>query len=117
MDRVGQRLGRALSELEARLEREERELRRDRIEYDGRKREEALSAGESILGLLLGRRRSSALSQASQRRRMTSRARAEVEESEETIERLRERISELAQERREALAEIRSMWADIASDI
>jgi len=117
VDRVGQRLGRDLSELEARLEREERELRRDRIEYDGRKREEALSAGESILGLLLGRRRSRALSQASQRRRMTSRARAEVEESEETIERLRERISELAEERREALAEIRSMWADIASDI
>ncbi|GAG25655.1 unnamed protein product, partial [marine sediment metagenome] len=99
VDRVGQRLGRDLSELEARLEREERELRRDRIEYDGRKREEALSAGESILGLLLGRRRSSALSQASQRRRMTSRARAEVEESEEAMERLRERISELAEER------------------
>jgi len=117
LDRLGQRYAHDLSGLQARLEREERELTEDRIEYDGRKREEMLSAGESIVGALLGRRRSRALSQASQKRRMTSRARAEVEESEETIEQLRERIDELSEERKDALAEIRSKWADVANDI
>jgi len=117
LDQVGQRLARELSQLEASLEREQRELKGDRIEYQGRKSEELLSAGESIVGMLLGRQRSRALSRASRGRRMTSRARGEVAESEETIERLGERISELAEERRQALAEVRSRWAEIESDI
>ena len=38
-----------IDRLEVSIRREERELERDEIEYEGRKREELISAGESVL--------------------------------------------------------------------
>jgi hypothetical protein len=95
-----------LSRLEDRLEREKQELHEDRIEYEGRKREETLSLGESVIGLFTGRKRSSAFSQASRRRRMTSKAQADVQESEQAIAKLEQGVVELRQEWDEALQEL-----------
>ncbi len=95
-----------LGRLQDRLQREERELHGDRIEYEGRKREETLSLGESVLGLFTGRRQSRAFSEVSRRRRLTSQSRADVEESEEVIKQLEQQIEELRQEWQEALGEL-----------
>jgi hypothetical protein len=95
-----------MDRLEDRLRREERELSEDRIEYDGRKREETLGLGESVLGLFTGRRSSRALSQASRRRRMTAKARADVEESEEVISELEEEIDKVRRDWDDALREL-----------
>ncbi len=102
-DKINAKFESQLERLQDRLQREERELDADRIEYEGRKREETLSLGESVLGLFTGRSRSTALSQASRKRRLTSQSRADVEESEEVIKRLEQQIKELQQEWQEAL--------------
>ena len=99
------------------MEAEERELERDIVEHEERKRDELLSAGESIIGALLGRRSSRRLSSASTKRRLTSKAKADVKESEEVIAKLKEQIAQLERERDEALAEARARWAEAAERV
>jgi hypothetical protein len=101
-----------LDRLETKLARERRELEEDRADYKGRKGEELLSAGESIIGMLglFGSRRSSALSSAARKRRMTASAKADIEESLEEIDRLEEDIKELEVEVKAKAEEIASKW-------
>jgi hypothetical protein len=87
------------------------------VEHEERKRDEMLSAGESIIGALLGRRSSRRLSSASTKRRLTSQARADIEESEGAIARMKEQIARLEQERDEAVAEVRARWAGVADRV
>ena len=112
--KVEQKFERDIERLRDRLEREERELEDDTIDHEGRKQEELLSAGETVLSMLLGRRRSSSLSTASRRRRLTKKARADVKESEATIKRLEKEIADLLEEKEQALDEVRNKWADVA---
>ena len=117
LDKVRQRFARQLEQLQGRLDREERELTDDRIDYKGRKQEELLSAGESVLSLFLRRGSTRSLSMASRRRRMTEKAKADVEESETLIERLKKDIEDLLRDQDAALEKVRSAWADIAGGI
>ena len=87
------KLDKDLLRLQTQLEREEREIEQDKAEWEGRKRDELLSAGESLLGMFMGRKRTSALSKASRQRRMTSQSRADVTESEQSIAKLKEQIA------------------------
>ncbi len=102
-----------LDRIEDRLKREERELREDEAELSARKREETSRHIETLFGFLSGRR--SGVSSSLSKRRMTERAKQDVEESEETIEDLRQELEELARDREEALAAIRQHWADIGA--
>ena len=101
-----------LDRLQTRLSREERDLEENRDDYKSRKNEELLSAGESVAGLLgiFGRRRSSALSGAARKRRMTKRAKDNIEESAEEIERLEDSIKDLEEEVREQAETIVEKW-------
>jgi len=101
-----------LNKLEARLRREERELIEDQAEYEARKREELLSAGESLLGFLSGRRSSRALSVQSRKRRLTEQAKLEVEESEQEIADLEQQIADLETELQEKEAQETERWAE-----
>lgn len=95
-----------------RLRREERELDEDEADYEARKREEWLSAGESILGFLGGRRSTRAISTQSRKRRLTEKAKLDVEESEEEIEALQEQVADLEAELQEKEAEETRRWAE-----
>lgn len=106
-----------LNRLREKLRKEELELAEDEAEYSGRKQEELLSAGESVIGFFLGRRSSRAISTASRKRRLTTQAKADIEESKDTIERLKEQIAEMEKERDEALSEITDKWAAIAEQL
>jgi len=106
-----------LARLEDRLRREERELHADRIEYKGRKREERLTLGESILGLFTGRRRLRTFSEVSRRRRLASQAQADVEESEEVISELEQQMEEIHREWDEALSELAHRVANMSRQI
>ena len=66
---------------------------------------------------LLGRRRSASVSSTLTKRRMTSTARADVEESEAEIARLNEQIALLQKEMEDDALAIRTKWADIADQI
>jgi ElaB/YqjD/DUF883 family membrane-anchored ribosome-binding protein len=106
-----------LDQLRDRLEREERDLEEDKVEHSARKQEEMLSGAESLLGVFLGRRSSSRVSSASRRRRMTRKARAEVQESEEAIERMEEEIEELKEEAQDEIDEITSRWQSLVGEV
>ncbi len=112
VDKLREKTRTKLDRLQTRLARKERKLEEDKDDYRGRKSEELLSAGESLAGLfgLFGRRRSSVLSSAARRRRMTNSAKADIEESKEEIERLEEDIKELEEEIREKAEAIVEKW-------
>jgi len=108
---------RKLDQLEDRLRREEQEMEEDKIEYDARKQEELLSGVESVVGLFSRRKLSTRLSTASRRRRMTRKAKADIEESEEVIADLKERIEELKEEAAAEEQEIADKWRAAVDEV
>jgi len=97
------------------LRREERELEEDEAEYAQRKREEGLSYAETVISLFSKRRKS--LSSSLTKRRMTSKAKADVEESIETIKELEAEVEALKKEEEEALAEAQERWQEVAEEV
>jgi len=104
-----------LDRLEAKRRKKERELAIDEEEYEARKREELIGAGETVLGVLMGRRRS--VSRVATRRRMTSKAKLEVEETREEIADLQEEIAELEAELKEEVEEITHRWEKVMDEL
>jgi len=117
VDKMRRKYERRMDKLETRLAREEQELERDTATYESRKREELISAGESLIGLLgiFGKRRSRrGLSTAARKRRMTTSARTSIEESKDEIARLEQEMEDLRREMEEEAAVIADRWADVA---
>jgi hypothetical protein len=100
--------------LEGRLHREERELREDETELSQRKMEELGKHAENVISLFSGRRRS--FSTSLTKRRMTQKAKADVEESEEAIEEMEKQVKALEQDMKQDIDKIESKWSDIADD-
>jgi len=119
VEKLRRKYERKLDRLETRLTREERELAEDQAEYDARKREELLSAGESLVSLLgIGRRRSTTgLSRAATKRRLTTSAKADIEESEAEIARLEDEIEDMRQEMQEEATAITEKWVATLDEI
>ncbi|HSL45581.1 MAG TPA: DUF87 domain-containing protein [Anaerolineales bacterium] len=109
-------LDRQLRGLEDRLAREERELAKDEDELSNRKMEEAGTHLENLTGLFGGRRKASRLSSSLTKRRMTQQARADVEESKDTIKELNQQIAEAQQRREEVIAEINDKWGRVVNE-
>jgi hypothetical protein len=105
-----------LDSLENKVEREEREMEEDKIEYDARKQEELLSGAETLLGLFGGRKATRSLSTASRKRRMTRQAKADIKESEEAIEEMEDEIEDLKKELKGELEELTEQWAQRIDD-
>jgi hypothetical protein len=115
LEKVGGAYDVKIDRVADKLKREERELKDDEAEYDQRKREEGLSAAETVLGLLGGRRRS--LSSSLSKRRMTERAKADVEESIEEIRELEKETADLQAEQKQALEEVKERWASVVDEV
>lgn len=115
MEKLRDRYEKKIDAIEARLEREKRELKEDQDELSQRKMEEWGSHAETVLSLFGGRRRS--VSTSLSKRRMTSKAKADVEESLDAIEDFEEDIEELEAELTQEVEEISSRWGEIAGDI
>ncbi|MGC9359781.1 MAG: helicase HerA domain-containing protein [Anaerolineae bacterium] len=117
LDELEAEYDKRVSKLDERTRKEEAELRQDELDWESRKREEILYAGESIVSVLLGRSRSRGLSQAERRRRMTAKARETMRAQEEALERLRVERQELLVERDRQMDRERRRWEDVADDI
>jgi hypothetical protein len=117
IDKLRDKYEKKIDTLEDKLTREERELAEDEAELSGRKMEELATHAENVLGLFSGSRSSRRVSSSLTKRRMTSKAKADVEESMEEIEELREELSEMASELKEEIVEIEERWAEAASQI
>lgn len=99
--------------LETKLDQEERELAKDEAEHSSRKMDELGTAAQAVMSLFGGRKKS--LSSSLTKRRMTSKARAEVEESLESIADLKKQIAALEKEQEQALAEANQRWDEVVA--
>jgi hypothetical protein len=106
---------RKIDAIKTKLVREERELREDEAEHSQRKLEELGTHAENIFGLFTGRRSSRRLSSSMSKHRMTSKAKADIEESEDVIEEYKKQIAELEKEKATALEDINQRWGEIAN--
>lgn len=102
-----------IERLEKKLRKEERELAEDEMEHENRKRQELVSIGETVLGFFMGRRSTSRIGTALNKRRMTAKAKADIEESHEEIEELQDEINELEEELKTEVEEINRKWENI----
>jgi hypothetical protein len=112
IDEEEERVDRKLDTIKDRLEREQRELEEDKTELSQRKIEEVGKLAENVIGLIGGRRRS--LSTSLTKRRMTAKAKADVKESEEMIQKYEAEIQELLQKQQETMREIEQKWEEMA---
>ncbi len=110
---------RQLDRLEDRLAREQLELTEDQAKYQARKQEELISAGETVVGLLgiLGSRRRTGLSKAATKRRLTAQAKADIEESEAEIARLKEETEALQRSFEEEATAIGDKWTAMLEEV
>ncbi|MCP4934593.1 MAG: hypothetical protein GY927_10415 [bacterium] len=115
MKKVEAQFKRKLVAIEKKLTREKRELAEDEEEFKRRKQEEAVKHAETIFGLFTGKRRS--VSSSLSKRRMTAKAKADIEESKDAIEEFTREMDNLKEELEDAMAEVESKWDDIIADV
>jgi hypothetical protein len=115
IDKVETSYEKKLDRIEERLRREERELKEDEAELSQRRMEEYGTHAENVFGLFT--KRSRRLSSSLSKRRMTQKAKADVEESEDAIEEYEAQIEELEQELKRAIEDVEEKWAEIADDM
>ena len=101
-----------LQSLQARLERESRELESDESELSQRRMEEMGTHAENLLSLFSKRNRR--ISTSLTRRRLTEQARQDVGESRQEVASLEKQIQALQEEWEQAMAEINEQWGRLA---
>jgi DNA helicase HerA-like ATPase len=106
-----------IARLQDRIDREKDALEKSRAAYEGRKTEEFIRGGESIVGLLLGRRSTRAFSSASRGQRMTAEAKADLQSRERRIQDLTGQIAQSQADGEEAVRRCQQKWQDIAGQI
>ena len=117
VDKLEQKYEKQIERVEVKLRREERELAEDEADYQSRKQEEIVGIGETILGVFLGRRSTRMFSRAASKRRMTSKAKLDIAESEEAIAAFQAEIAELEAELKLAADEITEKWTTLLDDL
>ena len=121
VEKLRQKYETQLNRLHDRLAREQAELSDDQAQYEARKREELVSAGETVIGMLgiFGRRRSTntAASRAATKRRLTSSAQTDIKESQAQIARLEKEIEDMRHELELEAEAIGSKWASMADKV
>jgi hypothetical protein len=117
IDQLQDKYEKKIEGLEQKLAGEERELAEDQAELSGRKMEELATHAENVLGLFSGSRSRRRVSSSLTKRRMTSKAKADVEASMDDIEALRAELVEMEQELKEEIEEIEERWANVATQI
>jgi hypothetical protein len=112
LEKVSASFDRKIESFQEKITREERELAQDEAEHSQRKLEELGNAAETLIGLFGRRRRS--ISSSLTKRRMTTRAGADVKESKEAIAEFEKQIAQLQAEKEAALKEVSERWEEIA---
>lgn len=116
-EEIKERYKTQLEQLLTKMQREKRELEEDQVEYGARKREEFFSGAESVVDLFTGRKMRRGVSTASRKRRLTQQAKADIEESEKTIDELETKIDQVGDELQGELDELTARWAKLIDDV
>lgn len=104
-----------LDSVEDKLKREERELAEDEAEFSSRQREEMVKHAETLFGLFTGRRRS--VSSSMSKRRMTAKAKADIQESKDAIEAFKREMETIKEELEDELLALEREWDEIVDDV
>jgi hypothetical protein len=115
IDKIEDSYEKKLDRIEERLHREERELKEDEADLAQRRLEEYGTHAENVFALFT--KRSRRMSTSLTKRRMTEKAKADVEESEDAIEEFKEQIADLEKELNDAIKDVQAKWAEIADDM
>ena len=114
-EKISKTYDKKIASVEKKLAKEKRELEEDEADLAGRRREEGLKHIETVVGMVFGRRRS--VSSSMTKRRMTSRAKADVAESKEEILALQKELEDLEDEKDALVDELEEKWLDVAEDV
>jgi hypothetical protein len=106
VDKLRKKYSKKLDKIDNKIRKLELDLTSDKAEYEARKREEIIGAGESVLGFFLGSRRTSAATTAARKRRLTSKAKRRVDETKEEIIETKKDAAELEKELEKAVEKI-----------
>jgi hypothetical protein len=117
IDKLEKKYETKLERLNSKIEKLTGSLDAREAEYDARKREEIFGVGETVLGVLLGRRRTTGITTASRRRRMTTQTKHKIEATKEEIDDLKQEISEIEIELKEEVNKITEKWETVEEDI
>ena len=117
VDKLKEKYAKTLDKLQTKLSKLEFDLADEEADYNARKREELVGAGESVLSIFMGSRRTSRATTIARRRRMTSKAKRKVDETKEDIVRLKEDIVELEEELKTAIEKIVEKYEKVADDL
>jgi hypothetical protein len=117
VDELNEKYEKKIRKLENKLEREEIKLDKKEAKAGARKREIAVSVGESVLGMFMGRRSTRAASTALSKYRQSKMAQMDVKEAEEKVEALLEEIKMLEDELKEEAADITEHWDNALEEI
>lgn len=110
VDKLNQHYEKQLGKLEDKLRRSEASLTKKKAKAGAHGREMAVSVGESVLGMFMGRRSTRAASTAMSKYRQRELAQMDVKEAEENVEALQQEIAELEKELKEEAAAITTRW-------
>ncbi len=110
VDALEKKYATQLERIAEKIRKEERELAQDEAEHQNRKAGELIGLGETMLGFFLGRKSTRGIGSAINRRRMTASAKADIEESVETIEELKRQQEEIEAALKEEAAGIAARW-------
>ncbi|MBA4378326.1 MAG: hypothetical protein C0395_06665 [Gemmatimonas sp.] len=119
VDKLRAKAETALARLTARLEREQAELTQDRADHASRQREELLSAGETLAGMLgvFGGRRRTGLAAAARKRHLTDSSRMDIAETERMVAGLEREIADLRAQLAQEAATVADRWDAAAQEI
>ncbi len=117
VDKLNEKYSKQLDRLQNKLRKFERELASDEAEYEARKREEMLGIGGTVIGVLIGRRPTSAGTTIARRRRMSTKAKMDLEETKEDIVELKKEIDDLEKKLKNLVSEISLRWENIDEEI
>jgi len=114
IDAVKDKYEAKLDKLEAKLKKETLEFEEDKQELDHRRLEEVGKGIENAIGLFSGRRKS--ISTSLTKRRMTSKAKSDLEASELDIKNVEAEMAAMEKEMAEELQEVEARWKDVLDE-
>ncbi len=106
-----------ISRIQDKISSLQRSLSSDQEEVQARKREEYIGAGETVLGFFIGRKRTTGVTTAARRRRMTEKAQNDVQETQGKLTDLRRDVDELEAELRDKVSEVTSKYDNVPNEV
>jgi hypothetical protein len=117
VDKLTRKYEKKLNSVGSKLERAEISLEKKKAKASARKTEIAVSVGESVLGMFMGRRSTRAASTAMSKYRQSKTAQMNVKEAEEKVEALQEEIEALEEELKEETEKITEEWDESLQEL